>query len=217
MITAGDLARWLAVDLKTVHNWVRRGALMGRLTDGRHRRFFRVEVVRCLRQLQRPIPEQLVGMRKAVGRIQLTHILGADHQGAVAGKAAQAALHVLLDAADGCYEALVVDLGDLDPAAWAPVVEGLTGHPLTAPVAAIGIALDEQQRQLFMDAGGYVAVSNPREIPIVLEWLTGRRDASSVEASVRYLFGHTARPRGVRPQDSLGRGSVTSRPRASTR
>ena len=65
-LTSGDLARSLAVDLKTVHRWVQRGVLRGHRTKGGHLRFRRVEVVRFLRQRRLPIPEETTSIPQKV-------------------------------------------------------------------------------------------------------------------------------------------------------
>ena len=65
-ITAGDMARWLSVDLKTIHNWADRGQIPHFRTPGRHLRFRRPHVLDFLRKYGCPIPEELESERPRV-------------------------------------------------------------------------------------------------------------------------------------------------------
>jgi|HubBroStandDraft_2_1064218.scaffolds.fasta_scaffold37293_4 hypothetical protein len=59
MLSATDLARFCDVDLKTVHNWEKRGKIRGMRTTGRHLRFRRLDVVDFLRAYGFALPEAL--------------------------------------------------------------------------------------------------------------------------------------------------------------
>jgi excisionase family DNA binding protein len=63
-----DVARLCDVDLKTVHNWVNKGKLRCRRTEGRHLRIQRVDLVAFLRERGTAMPE---GLQEARPRIAL--------------------------------------------------------------------------------------------------------------------------------------------------
>jgi excisionase family DNA binding protein len=106
MMTTGDIARLLCVDLKTIHNWVRHGHLRGRRTKGRHLRFHRTEVVRFMRRFGYAVPESL-GV--AVPRVLLVGIPIGSSPGRLLRE------YVNVEAYDGLFDAaLVVAAGDYE-------------------------------------------------------------------------------------------------------
>jgi excisionase family DNA binding protein len=60
LLTAPEVAKIVAVDLKTIHNWVNRGSLKAFRTPGRHLRIRRGDVLGFLREFGYPIPEWLL-------------------------------------------------------------------------------------------------------------------------------------------------------------
>lgn len=58
-LVVSDLARFCDVDAKTIHNWVKRGALKAFRTPGRHLRFAKGDVVKFMAEHGYPIPSDL--------------------------------------------------------------------------------------------------------------------------------------------------------------
>jgi excisionase family DNA binding protein len=177
-ITAGDMARWLSVDLKTIHNWVRRGFLSGRRTAGGHRRFYRAEVVRFLRDAGRAVPGELaraaarvaivgqVGLRGA----PLAAKLGADH---LMVEHLANPFQALLQVAAGNYEILVVGLGAASHPVLDDFMRALREHALTRGVVAVGLSENASVRDRFVKLGGDAAVSDEQSLVRTVLWLTG--------------------------------------------
>ena len=59
LFTAGDVARFCSVDLKTIHNWADRNHIKFFRTPGRHLRFRRLDVLEFLRKFGYPIPAEV--------------------------------------------------------------------------------------------------------------------------------------------------------------
>ncbi|MBN1608065.1 MAG: helix-turn-helix domain-containing protein [Polyangiaceae bacterium] len=177
-ITAGDMARWLSVDLKTIHNWVRRGFLAGRRTAGGHRRFYRAEVVRFLRDAGRAVPGELthatarvaivgqVGLRGA----PLAAKLGADH---LMIEHLTNPFQALLQVAAGNYEILVVGLGPGSHPVLDDFVRALHEDALTRGVVAVGLSESASMRERFVRLGGDAAVADEQSLVRTVLWLTG--------------------------------------------
>ena len=64
-LTPSDLAVFCGVDIKTIHNWVDKGDLVGWRTPGRHLRFGRDETRAFLERFGYPIPAELADARGA--------------------------------------------------------------------------------------------------------------------------------------------------------
>ena len=173
-ITAGDISRWLAVDLKTVHNWVRRGLLAGRRTEGGHRRFFRAEVVRFLRGQGRQIPAHL---REAPVRAGMTRLAPAfaGHRFSD-GSGAGAVCELILEAADGVHEILVLMLDGVSDAVNVEMIRTLGQHHLTKALVLVGVAEDPLSQQSFLDAGGDAVVEDERMVDHAVAWLSGHAE-----------------------------------------
>lgn len=65
-LSATQVARMCAVDLKTIHNWVDRGKLAAMRTEGRHLRFWPIDVADFLRAYELGVPEALAQLRLRV-------------------------------------------------------------------------------------------------------------------------------------------------------
>jgi excisionase family DNA binding protein len=65
-LSATQVARFCAVDLKTIHNWVNRGKIPAARTAGRHLRFRPLDVVEFLREYSYDIPDPLRAMKLRV-------------------------------------------------------------------------------------------------------------------------------------------------------
>jgi PleD family two-component response regulator len=66
LYSANDLARFCAVDPKTIHNWASRGKLPHSRTTGRHLRFRRVAILEFLKEYGYPIPAALGAVKARV-------------------------------------------------------------------------------------------------------------------------------------------------------
>jgi excisionase family DNA binding protein len=66
MLSATQVARFCAVDLKTVHNWANKGKIRGTRTAGRHLRFRPLDVVDFLRAYGFDPPDALRHFRLRV-------------------------------------------------------------------------------------------------------------------------------------------------------
>jgi PleD family two-component response regulator len=70
ILSATRIAEFCEVDLKTVHNWERRGKIRGTRTTGRHLRFRHLDVVEFLRAYGFAIPEALRQGRPRVAIVE---------------------------------------------------------------------------------------------------------------------------------------------------
>ncbi|HVU02319.1 MAG TPA: helix-turn-helix domain-containing protein [Polyangiaceae bacterium] len=171
-LTAGDLARLLEVDLKTIHNWVNQGHVFARRTEGRHLRFQRVEVVRFLRRFGYPVPGEL---GKTPPRV-LVHNEGArkkipgveQHDGA-------GLFATVLEVASGFYEVLVLSLDAHEVAVVRELVLALRARPATRGVSVVGLSRKPARRSAFVDHGGDVALAPGKSgsVAQAARWLTG--------------------------------------------
>ncbi len=66
LYAATDVARFAAVDLKTIHAWVARGSLVGERSAGGQLRFRRTDVVGFLRERGFPLPKSLLDEKPRV-------------------------------------------------------------------------------------------------------------------------------------------------------
>lgn len=66
LYAATDVARFAAVDLKTIHAWVARGSLVGGRSAGGQLRFRRTDVVEFLRERGFPLPKSLLDEKPRV-------------------------------------------------------------------------------------------------------------------------------------------------------
>lgn len=57
LFSAPEVAQIVAVDLKTIHNWVNRGNIKAFRTPGRHLRIRRGDVLSFMKEFGYPIPE----------------------------------------------------------------------------------------------------------------------------------------------------------------
>lgn len=57
IFTAPQVAKICSVDLKTIHNWVKRGAITHFRTPGHHLRFRRQDILEFLEKFGYPVPD----------------------------------------------------------------------------------------------------------------------------------------------------------------
>ncbi len=174
LFTSGDIARLMAVDRKTVHNWIRVGHLSGLRTPGGQMRFHRAEVVRFMRRFAYPVPARLGG---EVSRVAVVGARLAEASRITAGAPLVRVFELLFDAAlaaaDGGYDLVVVDLDAvaLDPAL--DLVWALRRRPLTRPLPVVGVTIAAPAQEGFVLAGGDAVVPSPEELARVVPFYLG--------------------------------------------
>lgn len=185
-LTAGDLARLLHVDLKTIHNWVNQGHVFARRTEGRHLRFQRVEVVRFLRRFGYPVPSLLgeAAPRVLVHRSRLKLRIPGVEQSETEGL-----FGTVLEAAAGDYEIVVFALDSHDAALTRELVQALRARPETRALSVVGMSRMPARRTDFVRHGGDLAL--------------GPGNAGDVARAARFLTGDLQAP---------PRGALTSAP-----
>lgn len=171
-LTAGDLARLLHVDLKTIHNWVNQGHVFARRTEGRHLRFQRVEVVRFLRRFGYPVPLELGHMAP---RVLVHRWRTALRLPGVEQSDAEGLFSTVLEAAGGEYEIVVFALDSHDGAITRELVKALRSRPETRALSVVGVSRRPARRTEFVDHGGDVALAPGKatDVAHAVRWLTG--------------------------------------------
>jgi excisionase family DNA binding protein len=173
LLTSGDIARLLDVDLKTVHNWVNLEHLSGLKTKGGHLRFHRSDVIRFMRRLGYPVPPRLGGM---VPRVAC--VLGGPPTEPLPTQDARCEsfdrlFDAALAAASGAYEVLVVDLDAIAIRQVVELVRALRRREVTAGMVVVGMSRTPGLREAFVAQGGNVAIGGQGELASVLRFLTG--------------------------------------------
>jgi hypothetical protein len=169
VLTAGDLARALHVDLKTVHNWVRRGVLFGSRTGGRHLRFQRLDVIRALRSANRPIPREL-----CVQSPQVTLVgFGSQADVVPSGVAAQSLLDAALQLVVQEHDVLCVNLDAFELSSLCELVAAVRRHPHTRGRGVLGVSVSPGRSEAFLQAGGDLVVSSAGQIEDAVAAMTG--------------------------------------------
>jgi excisionase family DNA binding protein len=186
LLTTGDVARAVRVDVKTVHNWVRRGLLAGSRTEGRHLRFERMEVIRALRQRGRSIPPAL---RICSPRVMAAGFGPESDIGLVCGHAA-ALLDAALQFVAKGYDVFAVNLDAFEPAAVRELVTAMRRHPLTQGKGLLGVSGSLLLRRLFIEAGGDAVVASAGAAADAVWALAG--GAAPSPSSVRELHPRAA-------------------------
>jgi excisionase family DNA binding protein len=175
--TAAALARFCNVDLKTIHNWVKKGAIAHHRTEGRHLRFYRLDVAEFLRTYGYGVPEEL---RMTRPRVMLVHRDGSGLQSLKRSLARRLEVLALTDPFDALIElgtlapdALALDVALLGNAA-ARCVERLHTNTRTCHVRIVAIGEDPSARPAFVAVGvsAYVPYDEPAEIREALERMT---------------------------------------------
>jgi excisionase family DNA binding protein len=178
-LTSGDLARLLHVDLKTIHNWVNQGHILGQRTKGRHLRFDRTELVRFMRRFGYPIPAPLAKARP--------HVLIEAQEGAkktllaslrrVTHETRAGIFDVVLELTSGSYEIVVLDIDRTQRAPIQQLVAALRRRADTRGLALVGMSRSSSRRRHFVADGGDAAVaSSGPGLLAAIRWLTGTKD-----------------------------------------
>jgi excisionase family DNA binding protein len=175
--TAAALARFCDVDLKTIHNWAKKGAIRHYRTDGRHLRFYRLDVAEFLRAYGYGAPEEL---RVARPRVVLVHRDGPGLQSLRRALGRRLDVAAFVDPFDALVEldalapdALALDVAVLGDSA-ARCVERLRANARTRHVRVVAIGEDPNARASFVAAGAsaYVPFDETAEIREALERVT---------------------------------------------
>lgn len=191
-LTSGDISRLLNVDLKTVHNWVDRGQVRGRRTEGRHLRFARPEVVRFLRQKGHPVPRFL-------GTAPPRAIV--DAQGARAtplvralGKTCEVSrcaglFACSLTIAAGHHEIAIVDLDAHGSPLVSEFVAAIRSWDSAEQLCLIGVSSKPALVREFLRAGGNAVVDGAhlKDVAGFVRWLVGAEKICPT--SVRFSNG----------------------------
>lgn len=201
-LTAGDLARLLAVDLKTIHNWVKQGQIVAHRTLGRHLRFQRVQVVRFLRRTGRPVPREI---GRAPARV-LVHTAPGKPRRISDGATVTLApglFPAALEAGSGDYEVMVLELDRDKPTLTRELVGALRERPKTRPLAIIGLSQSARRRHEFLACGGDIALSSAATGLVgAIRWLTG--GASELPRGVTMTAPSSGRSSSVRARHRRG-------------
>lgn len=174
-LTSGDVARLLQVDLKTVHNWVSRGHVAGRRTEGRHLRFARSEIVRFLREFGYPVPNFLGG---APPRVVIDATPAEVRRALSRGfdtTCCEDLFSCALAVADGTHEAVVVDVDSNSKQQLTTFVHALRSWPSCRQVCIVGVGANAAACRQLLRVGGDVCVepTQTRELRSVIRWLVG--------------------------------------------
>lgn len=175
-LTAGDLARLLEVDLKTIHNWVNQGHVFAQRTEGRHLRFQRVEVVRFLRRFGYPVPPLLgdaaprVLVHRARASLKIPGVEQSESEGLFS---------TVLEAAGGTYEIVVFALDSHDAGLTRELVKALRARPETRALSVIGMSKKPGRRADFVGHGGDLALAPGKagDVAHAARFLTGALEA----------------------------------------
>jgi excisionase family DNA binding protein len=180
-LTAGDLARLLHVDLKTIHNWVNQGHVFARRTEGRHLRFQRVEVVRFLRRFGYPVPSilgdaapRVLVHRSLAGQGRISLKIPGVEQSEMGGL-----FSTVLEAAGGDYEIVVFALDSHDVVITRELVQALRSRPETRGLSVVGVSRKPGRRTDFVGHGGDLALAPGKaaDIAHAARFLTGGAQA----------------------------------------
>jgi excisionase family DNA binding protein len=188
-LTAGQIARILGIDLKTVHNWAERGKLRGPRTKGRHLRVLHAEVVRLARRrgtvlpaefTERPLQVALVGYAAdapAPGMTSFPHFFDG-----------------LLAVSSGDFDVAVLPLERLSGTVLAELMAALHKRPLTLGIGLVGVGADAEAGAQFRAVGGDVWVP-------AMDGLSG---------ALRFISGQAGAPGGVEPRARRSSGFIAT-------
>jgi excisionase family DNA binding protein len=139
MLSATQLARFCAVDLKTIHNWANRGKIPGTRTSGRHLRFRPLDVVDFLRTYGFDVPDGLRHMKLRVVAIdsdvsflgEAKRLLGRRYEVTLAGHVVDGLLACATLVPD------VVVAGDVSPLDLPTLTRRLAANEVTRHVRVV--------------------------------------------------------------------------------
>jgi len=188
-LTAGDVARMLHVDLKTIHNWVKQGHVLARRTAGRHMRFHRAEVVRFLRRFGYPIPQALGAVPPRV-LVHKTRKFGIPGVPGTERTVKEGLFATVLEVAWGDYEVLVLNLDAFDAEATRELLSAIRARAETRCLSVVGLSNSASRRRRFVSEGGDAALSRRKSKAIgrTARWLTGCADDPPREALSRARY-----------------------------
>jgi excisionase family DNA binding protein len=180
-LTAGQVARALGVDLKTVHHWVARGHLKGTRTSGGHLRFCRMEVIRRLVTAGKAVPAPLLKNRFRVAVVGLAAIAATQFDVEVFTEFFDG----LLALGNGNFDMVVVALDSLEPELVTDLAASLRRREDIVGIGVVGVTRDALRAERFLAAGADLVVESEAAVaPAVTGLLNGtqRPDPTSVPA-----------------------------------
>lgn len=189
-LTSGDISRLLQVDLKTVHNWVGRGQIQGRRTEGRHLRFARPEVVRFLRSVGQPVPAFLGNAPARLVVDTNGRGLGALARSLARGcevSPCNGLFGCSLFVAGGQHEVAVLDLDSYAPRLTEEFVRAVRAWNVSEQLCLVGVASKTSTQRHFLRAGGDATVDagGEQQLRAVIRWLIGATDGRPKGAQFR--------------------------------
>lgn len=178
-LTAGEIARHLGIDIKTVHNWARGGRAACWRTTGRHLRFHPVEALRLVRQRGLPVPPELV---LSCPRL-VTAGLGNEAPEVWATRR-DSIFSALVEFGSGAFDVLVVHLDRIGTCDVSELAQSVRSHDLVGGRALLGISEYRSVREAFMAAGADDSVADARCLSAALDWVAGTSSVRGSSASV---------------------------------
>jgi excisionase family DNA binding protein len=187
-LTAGQIARVLGIDLKTVHNWAERGKLRGPRTKGRHLRVLHAEVVRIARRRGSVLPAEFTDRQLQVA------LVGYSADAPAPGVTSfPHFFDGLLAVSSGDFDVAVLPLERLSGHWLAELMAALHKRPLTLGIGLVGVGADAEAGAQFRAAGGDVWVPAMDGLPGALRFISGQASApSGVEPRARRSSGFIA-------------------------
>jgi excisionase family DNA binding protein len=173
LLTSGDIARLLDVDLKTVHNWVHLAHLSGLKTKGGHLRFHRSEVIRFMRRFGYPVPPRLGGVVPRAACVMGSPPAVPPSEELVRCECFERLFDAALASASGAFDVLVVDLDLFAIGQAMELVRALRRRELTNGVVVVGMSTATGLREAFIAQGGDIVIDGERELARVVGFLTG--------------------------------------------
>jgi hypothetical protein len=177
LYTAADLAKFCSVELRTIHNWMRKSPVAHELTPGGQRRFSRLQAVDFLRSHAFSVPRALrtcappiaLIASNAVAKLALT-ALGRKFSVTSYGHLLDAAL----DARTLAFEAFVFDVGDSAEsiAEAQKILSRLAAHPELSTRRRIGF-LSKLRPELEPLCSSCIMHANPGQLRATLQQALG--------------------------------------------
>ena len=178
LLTATQVASFCQVDLKTIHNWADKKAILHHRTPGRHLRFRRLDVVDFLRAYGYPIPDDLRKQRPKLVIVHSEPVVLSALRRALSRRFELTTYGDPFDALVGLTalepDGLVLDLGFL---AFDGIrcIERLAANPATRHIRIVALGPDDMARAPILSAGaaGFVRSADALDLRDVLDRVIG--------------------------------------------
>ena len=178
----------LQVDLKTIHNWVKQGHILGRRTKGRHLRFRRTEVVHFLRHSGHDVPSFIctAPVRVLVSRPRGVRGKPFSLGRGIAQSGCEGLFAAAIELATGYHEILVVDLDLHGLRCVLDMMDALRCRDDTCSIPMIGLSQKPAFRKDFIAQGGDAAlVLRAVELAATIRWMAGGPTAPPAPVALR--------------------------------